>query len=56
MTKRTNMHKNAEEYIDFIREKRAKGLSFSVIAELLRNRGVITNSGAVTKAYNKYKY
>lgn len=49
------MLKNAEDNIDFIKEKRAKGLSFSAIAELLRVRGVITYGGAVSKAYIKSK-
>jgi hypothetical protein len=55
MTKRTSMSKIAEENIMFINEKRKLHLSFATIAEVMRNKGLMTNTTAVTKAYHKFE-
>ena len=54
MTKKINMSLAAKEHLPFIREKRERGYSFATIAEILRSKGIITNSVAVNKAYNNF--
>ena len=49
------MSKIAEENIMFINEKRKLCLSFATIAEVMRNKGLMTNTTAVTKAYHKFE-
>lgn len=55
MIKRTSMSKIAEENIGFINEKRKLHQSFATIAEVMRNKGLVTNTTAVIKAYHKFE-
>ena len=49
------MSENAESHINFIKEKRGQGFTFSAIAAILRNKGIEVSGGTVNAAYNKYK-